>query len=45
MPRREFLVELLEDRYPEYFIYGPLVFTAASQESCEGWAAMGWVPC
>jgi S1-C subfamily serine protease len=32
LPRREFLVELLEDRYPEYFIYGPLVFTAASQE-------------
>jgi S1-C subfamily serine protease len=32
LPRREFLVELKEDRYPEYYIYGPLVFTAASQE-------------
>jgi S1-C subfamily serine protease len=31
-PRRDFLVPLLEDGYPQYFIYGPLVFTAATQE-------------
>jgi hypothetical protein len=31
-PRRDFLVPLLEDGYPEYFIHGPLVFTAATQE-------------
>jgi S1-C subfamily serine protease len=31
-PKRDFLVPLLEDGYPEYFIYGPLVFTAATQE-------------
>jgi S1-C subfamily serine protease len=41
MPRREFLVELLEDRYPEYFIYGPLVFTAASQEYVRGLGSNG----
>jgi hypothetical protein len=31
-PRRDFLVPLLEDGYPEYFIHGPLVFIAATQE-------------
>lgn len=29
---RELLVPYLKEQYPEYFIYGPLVFTAASQE-------------
>jgi S1-C subfamily serine protease len=31
-PRRDLLVPVLEDGYPDYFIYGPVVFTAASQE-------------
>ena len=31
-PHRDYLVPLLEEGYPEYFIYGPLVFAAASQE-------------
>jgi S1-C subfamily serine protease len=31
-PHRDFLIPMLEDGYPEYFIYGPLVFTAATQE-------------
>lgn len=30
--KRELLVPPLERGYPEYFIYGPLVFTAATQE-------------
>jgi S1-C subfamily serine protease len=31
-PRRDLLIPILEDGYPEYFIYGPLVLTAATQE-------------
>ncbi|MEX2316137.1 MAG: trypsin-like peptidase domain-containing protein [Pirellulales bacterium] len=30
--QRDFLLPLLKDQYPEYFIYGPVVFTVASQE-------------
>ena len=29
---RDLLIPTLKDGYPEYFIYGPLVFTAATQE-------------
>lgn len=29
---RDLVVPLLKEHYPEYFIYGPLVFTAATQE-------------
>jgi S1-C subfamily serine protease len=32
MPERELLIPTLKDKYPDYFIYGPLVFTAATQE-------------
>ena len=28
------LIESLHGRYPSYFVYGPLVFSAASQEFC-----------
>jgi S1-C subfamily serine protease len=38
-PRRDFLLPVLEDGYPEYFIYGPLVFSAASQEYVRAIAA------
>lgn len=31
-PDRDLLIASLKDKYPEYFIYGPLVFTAATQE-------------
>jgi len=31
-PRPETVLPLLEDGYPEYFIYGPIVFEVASQE-------------
>jgi S1-C subfamily serine protease len=40
-PRRDFLVPILEDGYPEYFIYGPLVFTAATQEYVRGLGSNG----
>jgi S1-C subfamily serine protease len=30
--RRDLLVPMLEEGYPDYFIYGPMVFTAATQE-------------
>jgi S1-C subfamily serine protease len=40
-PRRDFLVPLLEDGYPEYFIHGPLVFTAATQEYVRGLGGQG----
>jgi S1-C subfamily serine protease len=40
-PRRDFLIPLLEDGYPEYFIYGPLVFTAATQEYVRGLGGNG----
>lgn len=29
---RDLLIPTLKDRYPEYFIFGPLVFSSASQE-------------
>jgi len=31
-PRREMVMPTLQDGYPDYFIYGPLVFEAATQE-------------
>jgi S1-C subfamily serine protease len=31
-PDRDLVIPTLKDKYPEYFIYGPLVFTAATQE-------------
>jgi S1-C subfamily serine protease len=31
-PDRDLLIPTLKDKYPDYFIYGPLVFTAATQE-------------
>jgi hypothetical protein len=31
-PDRDLLIPPLKDRYPEYFIYGPIVFTPATQE-------------
>ncbi len=31
-PERDLLIPTLKDQYPEYFIYGPLVFTSATQE-------------
>jgi S1-C subfamily serine protease len=31
-PHRDFVVPMLEDEYPEYFIDGPLVFAVATQE-------------
>jgi S1-C subfamily serine protease len=40
-PRRDFLIPILEDGYPEYFIYGPLVFTAATQEYVRGLGSNG----
>jgi S1-C subfamily serine protease len=40
-PRRDFLIPILEDGYPEYFIYGPLVFTAATQEYVRGLGGNG----
>jgi PDZ domain len=40
-PRRDLLIPVLEDRYPDYFIYGPLVFTAATQEYVRGLGANG----
>ena len=31
-PQREMVMPMLQDKYPEYFIYGPMVFEAATQE-------------
>lgn len=31
-PDRDLVIPSLKDKYPEYFIYGPLVFSAATQE-------------
>jgi S1-C subfamily serine protease len=31
-PRREMVMPTLQDKYPDYFIFGPLVFEAATQE-------------
>ena len=38
---RDYLISVLKDQYPEYFIYGPLVFTAASQEFVRALASVG----
>lgn len=40
-PDRDYLVPTLKDRYPEYFIYGPMVFEAASQEYVRGLGSNG----
>jgi S1-C subfamily serine protease len=40
-PRRDLLVPVLEDGYPDYFIYGPIVFTAATQEFVRSASASG----
>lgn len=39
--KREMVMPMLEDKYPEYFIYGPLVFEAASQEYVRALGANG----
>jgi S1-C subfamily serine protease len=39
--KRDYLIYVLKDQYPEYFIYGPLVFTAASQEFVRSLAGAG----
>ncbi len=44
-PHRDFLVPLLEDQYPEYFIYGPLVFEVASQEYVRALGSNGLARC
>ena len=44
-PRRDFLVPLLENDYPEYFIHGPLVFTGATQEYVRGLGGQGLGAC
>jgi S1-C subfamily serine protease len=31
-PDRDLVIPTIKDQYPEYFIYGPMVFTAATQE-------------
>jgi S1-C subfamily serine protease len=40
-PDRELLVPPLKDQYPEYFIYGPMVFSAATQEYVRGLGGSG----
>jgi S1-C subfamily serine protease len=40
-PRRETVLPTLQDEYPEYFIYGPLVFEVASQEYVRALGANG----
>jgi hypothetical protein len=40
---REYLIYVLMDQYPEYFIYGPLVFTAASQDFVRALASAGGI--
>jgi S1-C subfamily serine protease len=40
-PRRETVLPTLQDQYPEYFIYGPLVFEVASQEYVRALGAGG----
>lgn len=39
--KREMVMPMLEDKYPEYLIYGPLVFEAASQEYVRALGANG----
>jgi hypothetical protein len=38
---RALLVPPLKDQYPEYFIYGPIVFSAATQEYVRGLGGSG----
>ena len=38
---RELLIPPLKDQYPEYFIYGPLTFTSATQEYVRGLGGAG----
>lgn len=40
-PRRDTVLPMLQDEYPEYFIYGPLVFEVASQEYVRALGAQG----
>ena len=40
-PDRDLLVPPLKDKYPEYFIYGPLVFSSATQEYLRGLGGQG----
>ena len=42
---RELVIPTIKDQYPDYFIYGPLVFTAATQEYIRalGGAGMGYL--
>jgi S1-C subfamily serine protease len=40
-PDRNLLVPPLKDLYPEYFIYGPIVFSAATQEYVRGLGGSG----
>lgn len=40
-PRRETVIPTIQDGYPEYFIYGPLVFEVASQEYVRGLGGNG----
>lgn len=40
---RDLLVPLLKDQYPEYFTYGPITFTAATQEYVRSLGAGGLV--
>jgi S1-C subfamily serine protease len=40
-PDRDLLVPPLKDQYPEYFIYGPLVFSTATQEYLRGLGGAG----
>lgn len=40
-PDRELLIPTLKDRYPEYFIYGPIVFEPVTQEYVRGLGGQG----
>jgi hypothetical protein len=40
-PDRDLLIPPLKDQYPEYFIYGPLTFTSATQEYIRGLGGAG----
>src|SRR5258708_35356794 len=35
-PRHDELIQSLKNKYPSYFIYGPLVFSAATSEFLQG---------
>lgn len=40
-PDRELLIPTLKDQYPEYFIYGPIVFEPVTQEYVRGLGGQG----